>query len=52
MRKVWENLTDNWQTFLAEPVQEEERAGEQDQHVQDEEQDQPVEEKANNCTIH
>ena len=51
MRKVWENLTDNWQIFLAEPVQEEEQAGEQAQHVQDEEQDQPVEEEANNCMI-
>ena len=56
MRKVWENLTVNWQIFLAEPVQEEEQveeqAGEQAQHAQDEEQDQPVEEEANNCTIH
>ena len=62
MEQVWENLTGNWQIFLAEPVQEEEQAeepaqdeeqaGEQAQHVPDEEQDQPVEEEANNCTIH
>ena len=58
MRKVWENLTVNWQIFLAEPVQEEEQAEQpaqdeqQGQQVQDEEQDQPVEEEANSCTIH
>ena len=45
---MWENLTDNWQIFLSEHVQDEQQAGVQVQHVQDEAQDQPVQEEADN----
>ena len=38
MEQVWENLTGNWQIFLAEPAQYDEQAEEQAQPVQDDEQ--------------
>ena len=48
-KQVWENLTGNWQIFLAQPAQDDEQAEEHVQPVegdeQAEEQVQPVEEE-------